>query len=211
MTIIRSHDGAAVPLELLRNGNPLTVTVSPRYNTALKYPAIGVRLRLDVSMDDLAANGLVVYLHRSPFSQVAGNVREMYLTLRGLVLREVSPRGLSGPIGIVQIMSYSARAGLLQFLYVVAFISVNLAVLNLLPVPVLDGGHMLIALLEGARRRPLSVKAMTVMQNMFVAIFIALMVLISANDIMRRWGESISRLVFGEKTGAPTPAPVKKP
>jgi len=207
MKIIRSHEGAAVPLELLRKGTPLNVTVVPRYDKALKYPAIGVRLRLDMSMDDLAANGLVVYLHRSPFSQVAGNVREMYLTLRGLVLRAVSPRGLSGPIGIVQIMSYSVRAGLLQFLYVIAFISVNLAVLNLLPVPVLDGGHMLIALVEGARRRPLSVKAMTVMQNMFVAIFIALMVLISANDIMRRWGDSISRLVFGEKTGAPTEKP----
>jgi regulator of sigma E protease len=211
MKIIRSHEGAAVAIELLRKGNPVTVTVTPRYHPELKYPAIGIRLRLDVSMDDLAANGLVVYLHRNPFSQVAGNVREMYLTLRGLALRAVSPRGLSGPIGIVEIMSYSARAGLLQFLYVIAFISVNLAVLNLLPVPVLDGGHMLIALVERVRRKPLGVKAMTVMQNIFVAIFIALMVLISANDIMRRWGEGISRLVFGEKAGAPTPAPEKKP
>lgn len=209
--IIKSCEGTVVSIELLRKGNPVTMTVIPRYHPALKYSVIGIRPRLNVSVDDLVANGLVVFLHRNPFSWIAGNVREMYLTFKGLILRAVSPRGLSGPIGIVQIMSYSARAGLLQFLYVIAFISVNLAVLNLFPVPVLDGGHMLIALVEGVRRRPLGVKAMTVMQNIFVAIFIALMVLISANDIMRRWGEGISRMVFGEKADAPTPTPAKKP
>lgn len=207
--IIKSHEGTPVALELLRRGKPATVTTVPRRNPALGYPAIGISLRMDVSMDDLAANGLVVYLHRDPFSQVAGNVREVYLTIRGLVSRALSPRGLAGPIAIVEIMGYSARAGLLQFLYVIAFISVNLAVLNLMPIPVLDGGHILIALIEGVRRRPLSMKAMTIVQNVFVAVFIALMVLISANDIMRRWGEGISRLVFGEK--ADGPAPAKKP
>jgi regulator of sigma E protease len=209
--IIKSHDGTPVALELLREGKPVAVTAVPLRNPELGYPAIGIKLRLDVSMDDLAANGLVVYLHRNPFSQVAGNVREMYLTLKGLVSRALSPRGLAGPIAIVEIMSYSARAGLLQFLYVIAFISVNLAVLNLMPIPVLDGGHMLIALIEGARRRPLSVKAMTVVQNIFITIFIALMLFISANDIMRSWGERITRLVFGEKAAEPTPAPTKKP
>ncbi len=211
--IIRSHEGAQVTLELLRRGKPIAVTAIPRRNPALGYPAIGISPRLDISMDDLAANGLVVYLHRNPFSQVAGNIHEMYLTLKGLMSRALSPRGLAGPIAIVEIMSYSARAGVLQFLYVIAFISVNLAVLNLLPIPVLDGGHILIALIEGVRRRPLSMKAMTVVQNIFVAIFIALMVLISANDIMRRWGDGISRLVFGVQAGESTPAPVspKKP
>lgn len=208
--MIKSHEGTPVALDLLRRGESVAVTAVPRKNPALGYPAIGIKLRLDVSMDDLAANGLVVYLHRNPFSQVAGNVREMYLTLRGLVSRALSPRGLAGPIAIVEIMSYSARAGALQFLYVIAFISVNLAVLNLLPIPVLDGGHILIALIEGAIRRPLGMKTMTVVQNVFVAIFIALMVLISANDIMRRWGEGISRLVFWEKAVEPA-APTKKP
>jgi regulator of sigma E protease len=209
--IIKSHEGTPVALELMRRGKPVTVTAIPQRNPELGYPAIGIKLRMDVSMDDLAANGLVVYLYRNPFSQVAGNIREMYLTIKGLVSRSISPRGLAGPIAIVEIMSYSARAGALQFLYVIAFISVNLAVLNLMPIPVLDGGHMLIALIEGVRRRPLGIKAMTVVQNVFIALFVALMLFISANDIMRSWGERISRLVFGEKTVEPTAVPTKKP
>jgi regulator of sigma E protease len=203
---IRSREGKEVRLGLLRKGRPLTATVVPRKNEELGYAAIGVKLRLDVPMEDLEASGLVAYIYKDPFSWITGNVREMYLTFKGLILRAVSPRGLAGPIGIIQIMSYSMRTGLRQFLYVMAFISVNLAVVNLLPVPVLDGGHILLALIEGIKRGPLSARAMTVIQNVFVAILIALMTLVFANDIMRNWGESIARIIWHEGSATPTPA-----
>ncbi|MDD5555780.1 MAG: RIP metalloprotease RseP [bacterium] len=200
---IRARAGVPVMLGLLRAGAPLDATVVPTENPELGHPAIGVRLRQDVSMDDLKANGFIAYVHRDPFSWIAGNVREMYLTLRGLVARAISPRGLAGPIGIVQIMSYSVRAGPRQFLFVIAFISVNLAVINLLPVPVLDGGHILLTVVEGVRRRPLGARFMTTVQNIFMTVLVALMLLIFANDIMRTWGGAILRLIGG---GAKTPA-----
>lgn len=209
--LIQGSEGVPVKLGLLRGGEPEEVTVVPRQNEELGYPAIGIKLRMTVPMEELQANGLVVYIRRNPFSWIAANIREMYLTIRGLIVRAVSPRGLAGPIGIIQIMSYSMRAGTRQFLYVMAFISVNLAVLNLLPIPVLDGGHILLALIEGARRRPLSVKAMTVVQNIFLVILLALMAFVFANDIIRNWGGPIRRLFTGPGHATPTPEAGDKP
>lgn len=194
-SVIRANSGNEVRLGLLRKGKAVSVTVVPREYPVIKV-GIGVRLRTAVGMDELESNGLVVYLYRDPFSWMARNIREMYLTLKGLLLRAVSPRGLAGPIGIVQIMSYFVRAGLLQFIYIMAVISVNLGVLNLLPVPVLDGGHITIALVESALRKPLSARVMTTVQNVFVTILLGFMILVSANDVVRNWGESISRLLW---------------
>jgi regulator of sigma E protease len=204
MKVIRGSGDREVRLGVLRKGESAAVTVSPRWNAELKAPAIGVRLRTAVGMDELEANGLVVYLYRDPFTWMARNIEEMYFTLKGLVLRAVSPRGLAGAIGIIQIMSYFMRAGLRQFVYIMAVISVNLGVLNLLPVPVLDGGHIMIALIESARRKPISARVMTAVQNVFVALLLTFMILVSANDVVRIWGESISRLIW--KT-----TPVAKP
>ena len=203
--LIRSREGRPVRLGLLRQGEPVEVTVLPRQNTELGYPAIGIKLKLTVTMQELSANGLVVYVYRDPFSWIAMNVREMYLTFKGLIFRAVSPRGLAGPIGIIQIMSYSMRMGIRQFLYVMAFISVNLAVLNLFPIPVLDGGHILLSLIEWARRKPLSVKAMTVVQNIFLVILLTFMFFVVTNDIVRNWGENISHMIRRAWAVPPTP------
>jgi len=136
---------------------------------------------------------------------MARNIQEMYFTLKGLALRAVSPRGLAGAIGIVQIMSYFMRAGLRQFIYIMAVISVNLGVLNLLPVPVLDGGHIMIALIESARRKPISARVMTAVQNVFVALLLSFMILVSANDVVRIWGESIARLIWSKAPAVEKP------
>lgn len=206
LQVIRAHDGQALRLGLLRAGKPAAATVVPRELPAgifpaapgaagPKGPAIGVALRTSVGMDELEANGLVVYIYRDPFTWMARNLQEMYLTLRGLLMRAISPRGLAGAIGIVQIMSYFMRAGFRQFAYIMAVISVNLGVLNLLPIPVLDGGHIAVALVEGVRRRPLSATVMAALQNVFVALLIAFMLLVSANDVVRIWGEKIAWLM----------------
>jgi len=126
-------------------------------------------------------------------------------------MRAVSPRGLAGPIGIIQLMSYSARVGVRQFLYVLALISVNLAVLNLLPIPVLDGGHILTAIVEGVRGKPLGTKTLSIVQNIFVVLLVGLMILVMANDVLRNWGGAISNLFSGRAEVAPAPGPDKKP
>ena len=113
-------------------------------------------------------------------------------TLGGLFTGETSPKQLMGPVGIASLSGESAEAGLIPLLGLLASISLNLGLLNLLPIPVLDGGHILILLLEGIARRDFS---MRVKERMLVAGFVLLMVLMVTviyNDLTRvRWVENL--------------------
>jgi regulator of sigma E protease len=87
--------------------------------------------------------------------QTRDSLTDVYLMLRGLLSRNISPKELHGPIGIFAMGVQVASAGFAEFLIFLGFLSVNLAVLNFLPIPVLDGGHMVFLLWEGiTRRRP---------------------------------------------------------
>jgi regulator of sigma E protease len=89
------------------------------------------------------------------WSQTRDSLTDVYLMLRGLLSRNISPKELHGPIGIFAMGVQVASAGFAQFLIFLGFLSVNLAVLNFLPIPVLDGGHMVFLIWEGiTRRRP---------------------------------------------------------
>jgi regulator of sigma E protease len=84
-----------------------------------------------------------------------GSTKDIYLTLRGLLMSDISPKELHGPINIAKVAYQHAGMGLPQFVLFLGLISINLAVINFLPIPVLDGGHMVFLLWEGlARRRP---------------------------------------------------------
>jgi regulator of sigma E protease len=106
-------------------------------------------------------------------------------TLWGLVVGETSPRQLMGPVGIAQLSGESAQAGWVALFALMASISLNLGLLNLMPVPVLDGGHILIMGLEAVARRDFSIQ---VKEKMFLAGFVllmALMVTVIYNDLTR--------------------------
>jgi regulator of sigma E protease len=113
-------------------------------------------------------------------------------TLWGLITGEVSTRQLMGPIGIAQISGESAQAGWVSLFAIMAMISLNLGLLNLLPIPVLDGGHILIMGLETVARRDFSIQ---VKEKMFLAGFVLLMTLMVTviyNDLTRiSWIESL--------------------
>jgi len=118
----------------------------------------------------------------------------IYQTLGGLLTRETSPRQLMGPVAIAQLSGQYAELGWLPYFLLMASISLNLGLLNLLPIPVLDGGHIFIMLLEGVARRDFSTK---VKEKMLLAGFVVLMMLMVTviyNDLTRiSW---IERLMF---------------
>ncbi|MEK6645602.1 MAG: RIP metalloprotease RseP [Candidatus Firestonebacteria bacterium] len=94
---------------------------------------------------------------------------------------------LGGPILIGQIAVKQAKAGLTDLMNFIAFLSLNLFILNLLPVPIFDGGHVVLCLIEGIRRKPLSLKIQTVLNHIGFAIIILLMVFATYNDIIRQF------------------------
>lgn len=108
-----------------------------------------------------------------------------YLTIVKIFQRVVSTDVIGGPILIFQAAGKTAQQGLVSFLSFAAIISINLGVLNLLPIPVLDGGHILFFMIEGIRRKPLSEKFIAVSQKIGIAFLIALMMLAFYNDIIR--------------------------
>lgn len=113
------------------------------------------------------------------------NVSKIYNSVCALVSGRAPFSDLGGPIMIAQLAGKSARAGFLPLLLFTAFISINLAFVNILPIPGLDGGHLLIILLEGISRREFSVKARIRIQQVGMVFLMLLIVSVLYNDIAR--------------------------
>jgi regulator of sigma E protease len=107
------------------------------------------------------------------------------LSMKKLVVGEISTKNLSGPIGIAKVAGDSARAGWVYYLGFLAQLSVYLAVLNLLPIPVLDGGHIVYCLLEAAKGSPVSDRLKQYSAQIGLAILGCVMVVAFYNDILR--------------------------
>ena len=118
----------------------------------------------------------------------------IFQTLVGLLTRETSPRQLMGPVAIAQLSGESAALGWIALFSLMASISLNLGILNLLPIPVLDGGHIFIMALEGLARRDFSTKVKEAMLMAGFAVLMMLMVTVIYNDLTRiQW---IQKLMF---------------
>ena len=109
----------------------------------------------------------------------------IFHTVWGLLTRETSPRQLMGPVAIAQLSGESAQLGWIALFGLMSMISLNLGILNLLPIPVLDGGHIFIMALEGVARRDFSVRVKVKMLLAGFVVLMMLMVTVIYNDLTR--------------------------
>ncbi len=121
-----------------------------------------------------------------------GMVGQIVSIVKGLVSGELSVRQLGGPIAIAQQSGQAARLGWESFLVFLAFVSVTLAVLNLLPIPLLDGGQVVFLLAEAIRRRPLSVALRQRLTQVGFVLIVGLMLLATSNDLIRLFSSVFS-------------------
>jgi regulator of sigma E protease len=123
----------------------------------------------------------------NPLVLIVSRVKDMYHTLTGLVSpqSDVKLRNMSGPVGIVNNLSIFASIGFKKLLWFVVFINVNLAILNLLPIPVLDGGHMAFATIEKIRGKPLPLAFLERSQILFVILLFSFMLYVTFFDFQR--------------------------
>jgi regulator of sigma E protease len=105
--------------------------------------------------------------------------------LKHLIFGRVSASNLQGPVGIAQFANYSAHQGFATFVAFLGLLSLSLCLMNLLPIPILDGGHLLYYLIELVKRSPLSERAMVMGQYVGLALLMGLMGLAFYNDILR--------------------------
>ena len=109
----------------------------------------------------------------------------VFLTLKGLIKREVAAKNLAGPVGVVHLIVRVSEWGLGTLVYWLALISINLGILNLMPFPILDGGHLLFLLIEKIKGSPVSLRIQEIATTVAFFLIISLAVFVTYNDILR--------------------------
>lgn len=190
---VRTRPDVPIRVEIARDGERLDLSVTPDREPS-DTGDIGV-IGAYARVPDELQRQLTVTVRHGPLAAVAAGAERTWemsvFTLRMLgrmLIGQASLQNLSGPITIAQFAGQTASAGLTAFLAFLALISVSLGVLNLLPVPVLDGGHLLYYLIEAVRGSPLSESVQAAGQRVGLAILLMLMGLAFFNDITRLLG-----------------------
>lgn len=175
---LRKAGTEEVTLTAERNGVLQTYKMTPMFDKDAGRPLIGVSPKF--SKESLGFFGSIkegfIYTKNIGLSMVRGLYR---------IVSGNAPADVAGPIGVAQMAGQVAEKGLLPLMNFVAFLSINLGVINLLPLPALDGGHFVLLLLEALRGKPLGGKAMTNIQMIGVALILALTVFSTFKDITR--------------------------
>lgn len=176
---IQGAEGKPFKLTYQRDGEVRSATLIPEEEPDSKRVIIGITSSADIYQPGiLEAAGLA-------FQKVVFVLMAMVGALIQLVQGSVGADALSGPVGIVQMTGEVANQGILPLLNFAAFLSLNLGLINLLPVPALDGGHFVMLVLEGLRGKPLGPKAMYYIQAAGVTLLVSLMIFTTFNDLMK--------------------------
>lgn len=187
--VVSAKPGEMLRLRIDRAGQILELSVTPQLveSNGQRHGRIGIGVRIPELPADMR-----VLVRQGPLGALAEGVETTWrmsaLTLKMLVKMlqlEVSTKTISGPLTIAQYAGASAQIGIDRFFMFLAVVSISLGVLNLLPIPVLDGGHLLMYLIEGIQGRPLSERALHWGQQIGIALLLALMALAFYNDFMR--------------------------
>ena len=182
ITALQKGEGKPVELTVERGGNNLQFQVTPELGSpnGHKQWLIGVGLRL-VLVKQLPWAAAIT-------TSVQENIKSFTLSFTALgkiVTRQMSTRSLAGPIGIAQMSGEAYRAGIADLISVTAFISLQLAIINLLPIPVMDGGVIFLLLIETVMQRDLSIAFKERVVQVGLAFLLLLIVFIMYNDLVK--------------------------
>ena len=175
-TIVGENEGEPVVFTVLRNGQEKEITVTPEYSKETDRAIVGVNPKKE---------------HR-PIASIGAGVTNtwnmtvmMYDLLGQLITGDASAKELSGPVGIVYVVNDSAKMGLIYVVYLAALLSLNLAVINMLPFPALDGGRLIFLLIRKITGRRVTDEMEGKVHFIGIMLLMVLMVYVTWNDIVR--------------------------
>jgi len=176
---IHKSAGKTLVLMIDRKGKTLKVSAAPQLNKKLKIGLLGISMK-------------PLYFRTDPFSalyqsveQVVGTSIVILYTLGLLIIGKISLFDLAGPVGIAQFTGQVAGEGIIPLLSFTAFLSINLGLANLLPIPALDGGRIVFIIIEGIRRKAMDINLENRIHQVGFNVLLALMAIVTAHDIFR--------------------------
>jgi regulator of sigma E protease len=175
---MEAHPGQPVPLLVKRGDTTFATVITPQKAKNEEKPKLGIEW-------DLVGETSVV--HPNPLEQIKSGVDTMVYTLGALFTpkSDIKAQHLSGPVGILRLYYalFEHKEGWRQALWFSVVLNINLAILNLVPLPVLDGGHIVLAFVEWLRGRPLSLKVLEVVQSGCAIVLIGYILFVSFYDV----------------------------
>lgn len=209
--LIKERPEKPTPMEILRGKERLTLTVTPRRDPTANTGLLGIIVEPDMtSVYEVQRPGPL------PWKLVGDVCSQTFATIGALVHSRqtgVGLKDLSGPPGILAMLAVELKADYRLALKFMVLLNISLAILNLLPLPVLDGGHVLMALVERVRGRPLSPRIQEYATTVFALLLISFMLYVSYNDVVKRF--PLFRTMFNQQveidsgsapSGEPLPA-----
>ncbi len=186
--IITGSKGKSLALTVRRGESTFAVNVIPKQISAknifgeeIKRYVIGIKSSGDTFVRDL-----------NPFQALSESIIQTWKISKLVVISivkilrgTISVKNIGGPIMIAEMAGQQAREGAVNFIFFIALLSVNLGVLNILPIPVLDGGHLIFFFIEAATGHPVSIRVREIAQQAGICILILLMIFVFYNDIAR--------------------------
>jgi len=181
---VHSSDGREIHLTVQRNGRDFPVALTPAHAIDADGKMVW-QVGVSVVTRDYYERESFVASAKSSFDSTINGVRQIGTVLGGLASGRVSVRDLQGVIGIARESGRAAKRGPVDLIFLTAVISLNLGLLNLLPIPILDGGHVLMLAIEGAMRRDLSVAFKERFVQVGLVFLLGLFAFVMYSDIMR--------------------------
>lgn len=206
--MLKDNGTRPVALTIRRGNQTLDVTVTPRVPTnGEQVPRIGIL------WDE---RGEMTVVFPTPWEQVAGSVNTIVETLAAVTSPNsgITLQHLSGPVGIMNLYYrlFESPDGWRLALWFSVVLNVNLALLNLLPIPVLDGGHITLAIVEGIRRRPVNIRVLEFVQSACAILIISFMLYVTFYDVLDLpWKRAAKAEAVEDMKFTPSPSPGQQP
>ena len=186
--LIKRSGGRPLRIELLRENKTVWVKIAPKLVSSQNL--FGEEIEKYVV--GITASGTFSTERLNPFQAVAegvyqtGQIAKLTIMAVGKVISgAISAKTIGGPIMIAQLAGQQAKAGIINLIFFIALLSVNLGIINLLPIPVLDGGHLMFFFIEAVSRKPVNLKVREVAQQVGIIVLVMLMIFVFYNDIVR--------------------------
>ncbi|GAB61109.1 MAG: RIP metalloprotease RseP [Candidatus Jettenia sp.] len=181
LQMIMASQGKPMVIEWMRGNERFVSTIEPQKDEKNAVGSIGVKFREKTVVKKYGLLGSCVVGTK----KAVINVQRLYLTIKGFFSQRLSPKNVGGFILIAQASYESAKVGFGKLVYFLGILSLQLAILNILPIPVLDGGHLMFLAIERIKGSPVSQRTLSIAQYIGFAIIITLVIYATRNDIMR--------------------------